>query len=146
MSRIITDWITREVNKEWQKHVGQVNKRETAGCREDRSYAITRTHNTCKTRFLPPEKADSPDGNYTTRSTQGPVAFSFHSALSPARRRWSSLPARPAMAASLSLLHTSTLLVARRGHTTPAAILSPRRCSFFITVYFFFPFRSLSIL
>lgn len=45
-----------------------------------------------------------------TRSTQCPVAFSLHTALSLATRRWSALPARPAMAASLSFSLTPTHL------------------------------------
>lgn len=110
MSLIITDWLTREVNK------------------DDARGGVQRTGLTQSHALTPVKHVSSPQRKRThqmaTRSTQCPVAFSLHTALSPATVERSTCAASNG---GLSLSHSHTpLLLARRGHTTPAAILSAR--------------------
>lgn len=136
MSLIITDWLTREVNK------------------DDARGGVQRTGLTQSHALTPVKHVSSPQRKRThqmaTRSTQCPVAFSLHTALSPATRRWSALPARPAMAASLSHSHTPLLSSpsrTSRPHNSRGDPLSPSRpAALFSSPSISFPFRSLSIL
>lgn len=137
MSLIITDWLNQEVNKDDARGAG---KQETDGGvqRTDRSYAITRTH-TCKTRFLPPEKADSPDGN-KKHSVSSCILARLGSepgdggALYLRGQQWR--PLSHSHTPLLSFSHVEATQLPRRSSQP-----EPTCCSFFIAFYFFsFPF------
>lgn len=130
MSLIITDWLTREVNKDDAR--GGVQKT-----------GLTQSH-----ALTPVKHVSSPQRKRThqmaTRSTQCPVAFSLHTALSPATVERSTCAASNG-GLSLSLPHTSPLLSFSHFEATQLPRRSsqpePTCCSFFIAVYFFsFPF------
>lgn len=130
MSLIITDWLTREVNK------------------DDARGGVQRTGLTQSHALTPVKHVSSPQRKRThqmaTRSTQCPVAFSLHTALSPATVERSTCAASNG-GLSLSLPHTSPLLSFSHVEATQLPRRSsqpePTCCSFFIAVYFFsFPF------
>lgn len=131
MSLIITDWLTREVNK------------------DDARGGVQRTGLTQSHALTPVKHVSSPQRKRThqmaTRSTQCPVAFSLHTALSPATVERSTCAASNG-GLSLSLPHTSPSRTSRP-HNSRGDPLSPSRpAALFSSPSISFPFRSLSIL